>query len=328
MRKATQIDQIKLALPAHLLTLVDFKVVVKLATEGVFKEYMRGVTYVIHVASPMPGPVSNNWATDEVFNKILQSQNLERDFFRPAIDSTVNLLSAAKASLSVKRVVLTSSNAPFIPVSEFGHQALSKPFLQSKFCGIPIPPHTNKFKGDNEICHYNPSIQFANPATAPILAYAASKSMALEAAEQFMETQNPSFDIVVLMPPYIFGPNRLSRTQDDFAHGSNSVLLNHLLGKRSIPLMTASIHIDDVAKAHVLSLDASVPAGRYLLASGGVKGTDWSEAVSTVEQYFPGAVGTTFVGNPEVKTVEVGIDTSKAEMAFGIEFKCFEEQVR
>jgi len=143
-----------------------------------------------------------------------------------------------------------------------------------------------------------------------------------------MKTQNPKFDLVTPMPSYVFGPNRLSRTPEEFASGSNSILLGLLLGKPGLPLMTASVHIDDVAKAHVLSLNSTVPAGRYLLASGGAKGTDWSEALPVVKKYFAEAVGTTFVRDTEVKTMELRTDTSKAEKAFGIQFKSFEEQVK
>jgi nucleoside-diphosphate-sugar epimerase len=98
--------------------------------------------------------------------------------------------------------------------------------------------------------------------------------MALHAAENFMKTQNPGFDLVLPMPSYVFGPNQLSRTPEEFAYGSNSILLGHLLGKPGIPLITASVHIDDITKTHVLSLNSGIPAGRYLLASGGVNGLD------------------------------------------------------
>ncbi|TVY33071.1 putative uncharacterized oxidoreductase [Lachnellula subtilissima] len=296
VRKASQIDKIKVVLPTHFHALVEFAVIDDLSAKGAFEKQMRGVIYALHIASPMPGPF----------------EDLERDFFRPAVDSTISLLSAAKASPTVKRIIITSSNAPFVPVTEFVQGKLTKEVLRS----------------DDEICHYDMKIRFDNPQAAPILAYAASKSMALDAAEKFMETQRPVFDLVVLMPAYVFGPNRLSRTPEDFAYGSNSFLLDHLLGRPGAPLMTSSVHIDDVAKTHVLSLKSFIPAGRYLLASGETAGTDWSEAFQVIKKHFPEAVGATFVKDPEVRTIRVISDTLKAEQAFGIKFKSFKEQVK
>lgn len=182
--------------------------------------------------------------------------------------------------------------------------------------------------GDDEICHYDTNLRFENPHAAPLLAYAASKSMALDAAEEYMETQRPGFDLVVLMPAYVFGPNQLARTREDFARGSNGILLGHLLGRPGAPLMTLSVHIDDVARIHVLSLNEAVPAGRYLLASGGTAGTDWAEAFWVIKRYFAEAIGATFIRDPEVRMMNVRADTLKAERAFDIKFKSFREQVK
>jgi len=175
--------------------------------------------------------------------------------------------------------------------------------------------------GDDETCHYDMKDQFGHP----MLAYAASKSMALDATKDFMKAQQPSFDLVELMPAFVFGPNPLARTPEEFIHGSNSVLLNHLLGNEGTGLMSASVHIDDVAKCHVQSLDRSISAGRYLLASDT---TNWEEVIPVVKKYFPQAVGTTFVDDAEVKELKIVCDNEKAEKTFGLKFKSFEEQVK
>jgi nucleoside-diphosphate-sugar epimerase len=101
--------------------------------------------------------------------------------------------------------------------------------------------------------------------------------------------------------------------------------MNHLLGKEGTGMMTASVHIDDVAKCHVKSLDPSIPAGRYLLASDT---TYWEEAIPVVKKFFPEAVGKTFVENAEVKALIMVCGNEKAEKTFGIQFKSFEEQVK
>lgn len=58
------------------------------------KSAVEGVKYVIHIASPMPGPkVKNN----------------DKNMIQPAIDGNLNVLQACVGS-DVKRVVITSSS--------------------------------------------------------------------------------------------------------------------------------------------------------------------------------------------------------------------------
>jgi nucleoside-diphosphate-sugar epimerase len=104
--------------------------------------------------------------------------------------------------------------------------------------------------------------------------------------------------------------------------------LNHILGKGKDPLLTLSVHIDDVAKAHIQALQKSVPAGRYLLDSEGPGHTNWSDAVPFVKKYYPEAVGNVFAEDAKPFAIKIVLDNSKAEKAFGIKFKNFEEQVK
>ncbi|KAI1498188.1 hypothetical protein F5X99DRAFT_432233 [Biscogniauxia marginata] len=112
---------------------------------------------------------------------------------------------------------------------------------------------------------YIPTSEFAVGKISKEIFRSDDESIALETAEQFIKDNQPSFGVVFLMPSFIFGPNQMSRTVDEFNKGLNDVLLNHILGKSKNPLLTVSVHIDDVAKLHVLFLESSVPTGRYLL---------------------------------------------------------------
>lgn len=158
-----------------------------------------------------------------------------------------------------------------------------------------------------------------------MFAYAASKSLSLDAVDSFVKTQSPPFDVVVLVPSFVFGPGNLDQSADEFARGSNALLLGHLLGKPVGPLPTISVHIDDVAKSHVEALKLSVPAGKYLLDS---EETDWSVARAVVKKHFPEQVGKLFPEEAETQTIKLHLDGSKAEKAFGLRFKSFEEQVK
>ncbi|KAI0006840.1 putative 3-beta hydroxysteroid dehydrogenase/isomerase [Xylariaceae sp. FL0662B] len=224
----------------------------------------------------------------------VDTDNFTRDYLEPARYITINVFSAAVKFPQTKRMVVTSSLSPYIPTWS-----------------------------DDETCHYKTTDQFPHR----LFAYGASKSIALETAEQFIKDNQPSFGVLFLMPTFVFWPNKLSRTVEEFNKGSNDILLNHILGKSKNPLLTVSVHIDDVAKLHVLSLKSSIPIGRYLLDSEGASGTNWSEALPFVKKYFLESIGKVFVGEAEVHPIKIRINNSKAEQAFGIKFKNFEEQV-
>ncbi|TVY81307.1 putative uncharacterized oxidoreductase [Lachnellula suecica] len=299
VRKSSQIDTIKHTLPEKLHPLLEFAVVADVSSENALEKAMEGVNYIMHIASPGPST----------------SQEWERDYLRPAIDNTVSVLSAANGSPSVKRVIITSSAAALVPIMDFATGDTVQSFIDND-ANISI--------GDDETCHYDLKQDFG----VPFLAYTASKTMALDAAEDFMKSKRPGFDLIILLPTFVFGAHYLARTPEEMISSSNGLLLSYLRGKPDRPVTTNTVHIDDVAKLHVQSLDPTIPAGRYLLASGGEAGTDWSEAIPAVKKHFPEAVGTTFVEKADIQALKIGIDDSKAEQTFGVEFKSFEEQVK
>lgn len=93
-------------------------------------------------------------------------------------------------------------------------------------------------------------------------------------------------------------------------------------------MLGSSIPVQDVAKLHVKALETSIPAGRYLAASGGSKGTQWADAFGIVKEHFPEASGKIFKTEGKPVAVPINVDTSKTENAFGIAFPSFEEQVK
>ncbi|KUI65226.1 hypothetical protein VM1G_00033 [Cytospora mali] len=289
IRKEAQIDTIKGALPAAFHSKLELVTVPDLSAKGAFDEVVKGATGVIHIASPIG----------------VASQDFEKDYFRPSVDITLSLLSAAAASSTVKRVVITSSVSAYVPVAEFASGKLSKEVIHS----------------DDDFVHYTGKEQFPHH----LFAYAASKSLALDAADNFVKTQSPAFDVVVLVPSFVFGPGKLDQSAEEFVRGSNALLMGNLLGKPTGPLLPISVHIDDVAKAHVEALKPSVPAGKYLLDS---EETDWSVPREVVKKYFPEQVGKLFPEEVETKIIKLHLDGSKAEKTFGFRFKGFEEQVK
>lgn len=79
----------------HLETL-EFVIVEDITTPGAFDETVKGVTGIIHSASPLSGP----------------DPTIEPDvLIKPAVEGTLGILKSAERSPSVARVVVTSSIA-------------------------------------------------------------------------------------------------------------------------------------------------------------------------------------------------------------------------
>jgi nucleoside-diphosphate-sugar epimerase len=152
--------------------------------------------------------------------------------------------------------------------------------------------------------------------------------MAIEAAEEFMKKEKPAYDLVVMMPTTVLGADGLATSPKRLEEGSNGLLMNYILGKGQMPLLRTTVLIDDVAKAHVMAVNPSIPAGRYFLSSEGVEGTNFPEAFGILKKHFPEAYGTTFAKKADALYIEMGIDTEKTEKTFGFQFKSFEDQVK
>ena len=181
-----------------------------------------------------------------------------------------------------------------------------------------------KTSADHDIYHYDVNTKVPHE----LLAYSASKSRSLSAAEDFIKTNKPSYDVVFLMPSLLLGNNPLAKTRRELFSGSNAPLLGTLLGQFGRPILDSSVSLEDTVRLHVVALDTSIPAGRYLVASNGPEGAPWGDAISIVKKYFPEASGKVFATDETPTVVPLNVDFSKTEKAFGIKFQSFEEQVK
>lgn len=81
---------------------LEFVVIPDISNPEAFKGKLDDVEHVLHLASPMPG----------------KGEDFKLDYLKPAVEGTVSILEAAKASSSVKRVVVTSSVLAVIPLGK------------------------------------------------------------------------------------------------------------------------------------------------------------------------------------------------------------------
>ncbi|PHH91803.1 hypothetical protein CDD83_10226 [Cordyceps sp. RAO-2017] len=130
--------------------------------------------------------------------------------------------------------------------------------------------------------------------------YCASKALGFEAVKRLGVEQEPSFDIVHIMPSWVLGQ-----------------------------LEGTTVHLDDMAKMHVLALDSKVQDDQEFMAAS-PESTDWAGASDIARKRYlkecaRGIFG--FDSIPRPLTRKLRIDSRKAEKTFGFTFKPFEEQV-
>ncbi|KAM0321920.1 hypothetical protein ACHAQA_009817 [Verticillium albo-atrum] len=273
---------------------LEFAVVPDLLLPGAFDTTLQGATEVIHVASPLPGG----------------GDNYKRDLIEPAVNATVGILESALKVPSIKRVVITSSIAALL-TWEY----------------ITSPDMTRVFTVRDSYIPPGPDTPFENS----MQAYAASKASAFVATERFIEEKKPAFDIVNILPSMVIGKNELNRTREQVASGSNATALGVLLTSKSdMPALGVSVHVNDVAKAHLDALNPALVGHRnYLCSSGGLEGTTWEQAKEIAKQHFSKEVddGTLPLAGG-LPSRPIRLDSSETEKAFGWKFADFEEQVK
>ncbi|MCJ1411993.1 hypothetical protein MMC19_006085 [Ptychographa xylographoides] len=268
-------------------TKLSFVIVPDILADGAYDEAVKGVKYIIHLASPLP----------------VESDDAERDVVQPAIKGTIRILESAKKNPAIERVVITSSVVAVISVHTMTVGDSDRHFVDDRVSATD-PPY-----GD------------------PFVAYAISKVKALRATEEFVATEKPHFDVINIHPGWVIGANELATDAGGAIKGTNGAAMGHLLGMKStVPRMSGTVHLHDVAKIHVLALDPKIPGGQSFAT---IKNMKWNDNIAFVKREFPDAVKSGKVPvNGDQPTLNVDFDASNTEKVFGIKFQGYEEATR
>lgn len=262
--------------------------------DGAFDRTVQGITFVIHVASPIT-------STDH-------PDDWEIEFVQTAVKGSINLFEAAVRSGTVRRIVITSSMVAMLPLQQLFKEPGSKVLdSESRSCNM-MPPYPAK-----------------------MMAYGAGKIAALNAAEVWVAANNPSFDIIHTCPSFVVGRDDTVTTAKELCKGSNWHPLSIILGTQyEIGKPALICHIDDVVRCHVLALDPAVPGNQcYLISCDGSGGEVWDDALSIVERHFPDAVRRGVLpNNGHMPSIKTRLDVRKTEETFGFVHKSFEEQIK
>ncbi|KIV96956.1 hypothetical protein PV10_00766 [Exophiala mesophila] len=263
---------------------------------GAYDEAVKGVKYIIHAASPIP-TFGEGTAPE-------QSQ-YEEYFIKPAVAGAVGILESAKKASTVKRVVITSSIVAIVPFRYYLGEIDDRVFNAEDRIPVAEGPYGFEFE-----------------------AYSASKAAALNATEEFIKREQPGFDLISVIPGWIFGRDELVTDIKSLTVGStNSVLAGLLVGgKNEMGYNGNSVLGEDAAKVHVLALDPKIQGNQAFITS---LGFEWESALDILKKHFPEAVADgRFKVDGKQPTVKINIDSSKTEETFNFKLAPYETQVK
>jgi nucleoside-diphosphate-sugar epimerase len=273
---------------------LSFVIIEDLATPGAYDDAVRGVDYIIHLASSM------------VMKGEINPAEYTKFFVDTAVAGVASILSAASLAPSVKRVIFTSSTSAMLPWSAFTDGS-NEIFNEDSRTPFPVGPYANDFQ-----------------------AYNAGKIAQLEVTKFWVTKHNSHFDVVNVAPAYVIGRSELITDPKDILLGTNSTALAAVFGKKApIPNASITAHLDDVALLHIKALDTRVPSNSLWLAVCGETDTMmWNDALAYAAKRYPKAIeACAFPNDGDQPTLRVVIDSSRTRKFFDVEFKGFEEQV-
>jgi nucleoside-diphosphate-sugar epimerase len=173
-----------------------------------------------------------------------------------------------------------------------------------------------------------------SPTTAPyssaMEAYFASKTLSRIAAKEFVQREKPGFELVNLLPTMVFGPDELATNVTELMTSSRGLILGSLMDVKMPETVGATVHVDDVARAHIDALEPEVPGNTdYILSAHAQNGICWEDVKDFVRQSFPDAVDKEFLkleGSFGIRPWR--LYTKDMEDAFGWKCVSFEETLK
>lgn len=216
---------------------------------------------------------------------------------------SAGLLRSALKSLSVRRVVITSSIVANLNPSPEPSAAVASASTRIQ---PPIPlPET-----------------FDNV----MEAYVVGKLVEMRDSDEFVRTESLHFTVSHVVPGYVFGRNELAldagmmQTQNS----SNNFLMVGLLGgELPFPIHGGFAHIDDVAEIHLRVALEEAYAGKDV---GIATQVDYASIFDQVKDKYPEAVKEGVLKKGTVPTLPMEYDSSDAKNLLG-ELKSFETAV-
>ena len=217
------------------------------------------------------------------------------DLVSQAVAGNKAILEAAEATSSVKRVIFTASTSSIRPFERmFKKHPANQAVMSGR--GDEVPTLTAETKVPTQ-----PPLSDSAPG---FHRYINSKIAAINFVHEYATTQKSSptqFSIVNIMPGWILGPEELSQSKQVALKGSNLILgwlffqlsLAPFLGlpaDEDAPLLSETVHLNDVVEGHIKALDTEKVPGQYrnfLLCSDTPTGPVIMDAAKIVRKELP-----------------------------------------
>ncbi len=303
VRSQEKVDQILKTFTSQKSSL-DFGIVPDMTVPGAFNEVLEStppLDAVFHQASPIT-------FTPEASNE---------DFLLPAVNGTTELLKSIKAyAPSVKRVIYTASCATIFDVEAEIKNPSGRTYTEDDWSSITY-----------STAHNGTTAQ----------AYRGSKKFAELAIFQFVEEEKPNFDVVSIIPPFIWGPMKLVLGLDRL-NASTKRIYDEFVNSRkdaAIPSDWFPWYVDvrDLAEAHLSALRTPKAGGeRFIVVK---KAISSQEICDLLRETFPALEGRTPIGTSGTKSGHLEayeISNKKAKSMLGLKFRgdkeCFVDLVK
>lgn len=241
------------------------------------------IEVVLHTASPVNHVEGDN----------------EKNFLYPAINGSKNALNAVnKYGLNVKRFVYTSSNSAV---------------------------HSRNREGPNFVENEDSwnDITWEQALNGPSLGYAASKTFAEKEVWDFIKKNKVSFEVSVVNPVFVFGPQVFDEFVQNELNFSNEFINSFFTQGENYKRFQGSFtDVRDVAKAHLYAFQKENTIGKRLI----LKDSTFTEQtlLDIINEKFPEINGKISKGNPgsdkPILSQRVVLDNTKTRDILGFKF--------
>lgn len=308
VRSQAKADQVRKDNPSAGETL-DFGIVPDLTAPGAFDEVIKvdpPFDAVIHTASPF------------LYKAV---EDNEKDFLAPAINGTEEILKAIKAfAPSVKRVVFTSSVAA---VLDFKAGDNGKRYTADDWNPTTWEQAVHGEKGDG----YRGSKKYAEKAGKNSILCFELDAILTAIAWDFVEQEEPNFDLVTLCPPMIYGPlaHTIASTAD-LNQSNERIYLSFMKSSKDadLPPNALYLYVDvrDIAAAHIQAMVVNEASNkRFIVSQGQISSQQISDILRS---NIPELETKTPMGKPGSKALSpnaYSADSSSSETILGIKYR-------